>query len=451
MTAPTTTIASPWTRPYLRTTVGVFSLAFLFAFEALAVATVMPDVAAELDGLSLYALAFAAPLASTVIAVSVAGRWIDRNGASRGLVLGVLVFCLGVVVAGLAPTMPVFLIGRVVHGLGGGLIGVALYVVVAEAYPSPMRPRVFAVLTAAWVLPALVGPLVAGIIADAVGWRWVFLAVPLVALVSWLMVRTAPMAAGDPGVSVDWHRLGWAGLAAAGVLALAIGGQRGVDVWWLLIVAGVVTAAVAAGRLLPRGIWRAAPGLPAVLVSRALIGSAFAGAEAYVPLLLITERGLSLSQAGLVLTSGAVAWCLGAQLAALVPRLSDEPLRVWLGATMLTLGAVAAATAGWPAVPLAVPVAAWALAGLGIGMAFSTLSVLALATAGEGQAGRVSSDLQLNDALVQSCVLALGAAVFAAFAVTSPGRGAVLVVVVTGLLAAGAVPLAGRLRPASRH
>lgn len=435
---------SPWARPHLRTTVGVFSLAFLFAFEALAVATVMPEVARELDGISLYALAFAAPMAASVVALSVAGEWIDRNGSARALVVGVLVFCAGVVIAGSAPTMEVFLAGRVVHGLGGGIIGVALYVVIAESYPASLRPKVFAVMTAAWVLPALVGPLLAGLVADLVGWRWVFLAVPVVAFGAWWLVRSAPAAAGDDSVVIDHRRLRWAALAASGVAALAVGGQRGFEGWPVVVAAGVVASLVATGRLLPPGTWRARPGLPAMLVARGLLGASFAGAEVYVPLLLTTERGLTLSQAGLVLTGGAVAWCLGAQAAAHVPFLADELLRVRLGTSLVAVAVAVTATAGLSAVPLAVPAASWAVAGFGIGMAFSTLSVLALSTADDGEAGRVSSSLQLNDAIVQSLAMASGAIVFAALVGSSPVVGATVLVLGSGLIAAAAVPL--RLR-----
>ena len=435
---------SPWARPHRRTTIGVFSLAFLFAFEALAVATVMPEVVRDLGGLSLYALAFAAPVAASVVALSVAGDWIDRHGSGRALVVGVLVFCVGVVVAGLAPSMEVFLVGRLVHGLGGGVMGVALYVVIAESYPVALRPRVFAILTAAWVLPALVGPLLAGVVADLAGWRWVFLAVPAVALGAWWLVRSATAEPGESSVEVDRRRLGWAVLAAAGVAALALGGQRQFDAWFVAVGAGAAVALLAAGRLLPPGTWRASPGLPAVLVARGLLGASFAGAEVYLPLLLTTERGLSLTGAGLVLTAAAVAWCLGAQAAARVPALRDELLRVRLGAAVVAAAVATTATVGVPGVPLVVPVVAWACAGFGIGMAFSTLSVLALATAQEGEAGRVSSSLQLNDALADAVAMAGGAVVFAGFVASSPALGASLLVLASGLVAAAAVPL--RLR-----
>ncbi|GAA3522560.1 MFS transporter [Nocardioides daeguensis] len=437
------TATSPWRGRHGRTTVGVFSLAFLFAFEALAVATVMPDVADDLDGLRWYAVAFAAPLAASIVALAAAGAEVDRRGPGPALRRGLLVFCAGVVVAGLAPSMPVFLLGRLVHGYGGGVLGVALYVVIAQAYPEHLRPRVFAVLTTAWVLPALVGPVLAAQVAAAVGWRWVFLGVPLVAVAAWLLVAGAP---SRPGVErAEPRRLPFAVLAAGGVLLVSLAGQRTLPAWPLLVALGLVAIGAGGRRLLPPGAWRMGAGLPAVLGSRAAIGTAFAAAEVYVPLLLTLRRGLSLAEAGWVLTVGAVTWSVGAVLAARWRVLADQPTRVRLGAVLLGGGIGCFALVAAPGVPLVVPVLGWACAGLGIGMAFSTLSVLALATAREGEEGRTSSALQVNDYLTNSAGLALGGVVFASFAATTPVAAATGLVVVAAVVGALALVPAARL------
>lgn len=452
MTAPTTPATgspvalTPWSGAYARTTAGIFALAFLFAFEALAVATVMPDVAADLGGLRWYAVAFAAPLAASVLALVVAGPAIDRRGPGPALVGGLLVFCLGVVLAGLAPSMVVFLLGRLVHGLGGGVLGVALYVVVAQAYPDQLRPRVFAVLTAAWVLPALVGPVVAAAVADAVGWRWVFLGVPVVAVAAWLLVRGAPSRSGGGAPHPAPGRLALALAAAGGVLLVGAAGQRELTWWPVLALAGVVAIVLAGPRLLPPGAWTGGRGLPSVLGARGLIGAAFAAAEVYVPLLLILERDLSLTQAGWVLTTGAVTWCAGAQVAARWSLLADQVGRVRLGTMLVAAGVAGFTSVAAEGVPLALPVLAWAVTGLGIGMAFSTLSVLALAASPAGEEGRVSSALQLSDYLAQSTVLALGSVVFAGFATRDPATGAVVLVAVAGALGVLALVPTSRLR-----
>lgn len=436
---------SLWTGRYLRTTVGVFALAFMFAFEYLAVATVMPDVARALDGLSLYAVAFAAPMATSVIAFTVVGPWSDRRGPRPAVDAGVLVFAAGLLVAGLAPDMPVFLVGRAVQGFGMGVLGVAMYVVVAQAYPESLRPRAFTVLTGAWVLPALVGPAIAASVADAFGWRWVFLGVPAIIAAAWWLVHDAPSRASGEA-SRRRGDLTWALVAAGGVLLVSVAGQRHLPFWPVVLVAGGVAVLVAGPRLLPPGSWTGRRGLPSVIGARGLIGAAFAGAEAYVPLLLTLERGLTLTEAGWALTAGATTWFGGSWLAANWRVLADEVRRVWIGTVALAGGIALFATAAAPGVPLTVPLVGWGLAGAGIGMAFSTLSVLTLDAAPDGEEGRASSALQLNDAVVQALVLAVGSVVFAAFAASSPVTGATVLVVAAAAIGALALLPAARLR-----
>lgn len=436
---------SLWTGRHLRTTIGVFALAFMFAFEYLAVATIMPDVARALDGLPLYAVAFAAPMATSVVAFTLVGPWSDRRGPRPAVDVGVVVFAVGLLVAGLAPDMRVFLLGRAVQGFGMGVLGVAMYVVVAQAYPESLRARAFTVLTGAWVLPALVGPAIAASVADLVGWRWVFLGVPLVIAVAWWLVHDAPSRASGEGERRRGD-LAWSVVAAGGLLLVSVAGQRHLPLWPVLLVLAGAVVGVAGPRLLPAGTWTGRRGLPSVIGTRGLVGAAFAGAEAYVPLLLTLERGLSLTAAGWALTTGATTWFVGSWLAAHWRLLADEVRRVRIGVVALTLGIALFATVAMAPVPLAVPLVGWGLAGAGIGMAFSTLSVLTLDEAPEEEAGRASSALQLNDALVQALALAGGSVVFAGFATAAPVTGATVLVVAAAVLGAAALLPAARLR-----
>lgn len=436
-----------WTGPQAAVVAGVFATAFLFAFESYAIATALPLVAEELDGLSLVGVSFAVMLAASVITMTISAPWCDREGPTVPLLTGVAGFVVGLLVSGTATTMEIFVAGRAVQGLGSGLTTVALYVLVGQAFDESVRPRVFVAMTSAWVLPALVGPPVAGWVAETVGWQWAILGAIVPAVLATALLLPA---LGTPGAHADVRlsprRVALAGLAAVAVLVVSVAGQRGLPGWWALLIAGVVLAIVVVPPLLPRGTWTGGRGLPAVIATRGVASLAFFGVEAYLPLALVQHRGLTPTQGGMFLTGGAVLWFTGAWLSANVPALADKHRRARLGTVLVAVGSVAGVLVLVEAVPLVALVLLWPFAGLGMGMAMSTLSVLLLETAPAGEHGAASAAMQTNDAVVQALGLALGSAVFAALLTRSSESAFAAVLALAPVVALGAVALSGRLR-----
>ncbi|MGB2567702.1 MFS transporter [Micromonospora citrea] len=411
--------------PRLRAmTVGIVALVSLLAFEALAVGTAMPTVARALDGLALYALAFGGPFAAGVLAMVLSGIWCDVRGPRVPMWTGVGLFVAGLLLAGSATAMGQLVVGRAVQGLGSGLLSVALYVVVGQAYPEELRRKVFAAFAAAWVVPSLVGPAVAGLIVEHLGWRWVFLAVPAVAVPAALLVQPGLRSLRTPGVAGlpagALARIGWA--AGAGVSAALLhhgGQQRGASAVPLVVVA-LVGLGVCAPRVLPAGFLRAARGLPTVIGLRGLASAAFVGAEVVIPLMLSRERGFTPTAAGLVLTVGALAWSAGSWLQGRLPAPRTSATLPRAGLACISAGTATVALTVWPAVPVAVGVLGWAVAGAGMGLLYPSLSVLTLELSAPDEQGRNSSSLQLGDSLFAATVLALTGAVLAAGAAPGP-------------------------------
>jgi len=454
----------------LWSTLGSFALVFLAAFESLAVTTVMPVVSDDLDGAALYALAFAGPLATGVVGMVAAGGWADRSGPSGPLYAAVVCFVAGLLVCGVAPSMEVLTLGRLVHGLGGGAINVALYVLVGRLYPARLHARILALFSAAWVLPSLVGPVAAGLVADVFGWRWVFLGVvALVAAATAMMVpalRAVPPR--DPGPDPDPdpepalapepgglrragqrrgpRRLAYALLAAAAVLGLDRLGSVPDAGPWLAATAGAV-ALTAVAPLLPRGTLAARRGLPSVILLRGLVGAAFFASEVYLPYLLVERHGFPPPLAGLALTLAALTWASGSAVQERFSERLADAAAARAGAAMVFAAItllLSATLAGWPA---AVGIAAWGLAGGGMGLLYPRLGVMMLADSTPADQGFNSSALSISDSLGGAMALAAAGIAFAAFA--GAGLSFAAVLALSALVALGAVAVSSRVLPAS--
>lgn len=396
--------------------VGAITLVSLLAFEAMAVSAAMPAISDALHGVSLYALVFGGLVATSAPGMVLAGSLCDRRGPWSATRLGLLLFTLGLLVAGTATSMGGVATGRVVQGLGSGMLSVALYVGMGRVVPPPLHPRLFAMFAAAWVLPGLAGPPLAAAMVTFLGWRAVFLVVAAVVPIAAVLLRPAftPLArpANEPPpshVARAAHPLLWACGAAAGVLALHQGSTTSSGLWrWPVMILGTAGVLFAARRLLPLGTLRARTGLPSVIALRGLLAAAFAGSEAFLPLLLTQEAHWSLAQAGLVLSSGAVLWSLGSSVQArlVIPAARQRGLTAGLlcvgTGLLLTLLVAAHLLPAWIVIP------AWEATGFGIGLSFPMLSVLTLALSAPAEQGRHGSALQLSDALTTS--LTLGAA-----------------------------------------
>lgn len=452
-TADATSPDAMW-RARRTTAYAMFALVVLVAFESFAVTTVMPQVADALDGRALYAFAFAGPLATGAVGMVVAGAWADRRGPAAPFTAGLVLFVAGLVVAGAAPSMPVLVVGRLGQGLGGGVVNVTLLVAVARAYPAVLHPRVFAWFSTAWVLPSIVGPALAGVVADVVGWRWVFLAVAVLVVPAAVpLLRTvrgldaAPAGPGPAGTDAA-RRVAWSVLVAVAVLGLNVAATLPAP-WSQAVAAVAALGAVAATRpLLPRGTLQGRTGLPAVIATRALLSGAFFGAQVYLPYLLVDRDGWGTTQSGLGLSTAALAWSAASVVQGRLGHRLPSRTAVRLGTALLVVGVAGAGVTTALGLPAWVVVTVWTAAGAGMGLGSSRLNVLLLGWSAPADQGRNSAANSISDAVGAALALALTGVVFATAggAVQDAGPGPfVAAFALTAVLALGAAALAPRV------
>ena len=403
---------------------GIITVVLLIAFEATAVGTAMPVAARALGRGVAVRLRLLRVLHDEPVRDGRRGAVGRPARAARGARRGDSGFAAGLVLSGTAMNMWTFIAGRAVQGLGGGLVIVALYVVMGRAYPARLQPTIMAAFAAGWVVPSVVGPLVAGTATEQLGWRWVFIGIPVLVVfpLALALPATRRMASGpaDPAAPVepfDRRRIKLALGISTGAGLLQYAGQ---DLRWLSVLpflagAALLGPAVVGPRaLLPHGTWRSARGLPSVVLLRGVAAGSFIAAESFVPLMLVTQRGLTPTMAGLSLAVGGATWALGSYVQAR-PRMEAYRERLMVaGMVLVALAIVAAPSVLVAAVPVWVVAVAWGVGCFGMGMVITSTSVLLLKLSAPQEAGANSAALQISDGLSNVLLLAAGGAGFAA-------------------------------------
>ena len=433
-----------------RLTIGILLVEFLVAVQALVVTAIMPAIRHDLGGLEFYGLVFSGFSLAALVAAPTAGRAADRAGPALPFLLFSVLFVAGTVLSGIAPSMPLLSVTRVIQGYGaGGSYTVAL-VAITRTYPESGRARVLALLAGAWIVPGLLGPSYGALIASTLGWRWAFFSIVPLTLVATIL--TLPVLRGLRGTETPPSNLPirWPLQLAVGVTGLLLG--LSLLSWFTipLIVAGGVLTWTALERILPPGSLQARPGMPAAVIVIFLLIFAFIGADYFIPLLLTGVRGRSLTEAGIVITLGTVSWSLGSwwQSRVIVHRSRVGLAR--LGA-MLLLVALLGIISTLAGAPLVIPYVAWFMAGVGMGIAYPTAYLVIMEGAAAGGEGSAVSSGEVGERLGLALGGGFGGACIAlAQALHAPLAAGLAGALALALLAAFAsITIAPRLQPTS--
>ena len=351
-----------WSANNRQLTLGLILIMFGPAFESLAVATILPKIVVDLGGLSFYGWSFSAYLLAVLVGLILAGDEADQRGPALPFIIGVASFVLGLILAGTAPSMIVFVLSRAVQGFGAGILVSVTYACVGQGYPERLKPQMVAILASAWVLPGLIGPALAGIISNFWGWRWVFLGLVFVLplgiglVLPALNKLTLAKKVKEPR-TFDFHRL----LATAGLVSGAGMALTGLQVQPLplalvLLLSGLAIGIPSLRYVLPPGTLRVRAGLPAAIVNIGLLSIAFFGAEAFLPLTLISIRDQNTIFAGIALTAATLSWTAGSWLQAhLAPEQGRRRL-VLIGLFIVAIGIAGNAIILIPAIPALVAI-----------------------------------------------------------------------------------------------
>lgn len=344
-------------------------LEFAAAVTSFVASTLLPLVAVDLDARNRLALLIAGSTLGLFVALPLAGRVLGRLGTRGTLTAGIVAYVGGLVLSASAQTAWMFALGQLFSGLAGGLLAVFGVSSAIRHLDERARIRVVAASSAMWILPALAGPAGTLGLAHLVGWRWTLLVpVPFVLCGRLLIVRSVRDDPPDRSAQRPLGRTLLVPLGAAGVV-LSMG-------WWPLAIAGAGVALAGMITILPKGTARLRPGTPAALGALVLFAVGYFGADSLITVLLTTGFGLGLGQAVIILSAAPLAWGTTSLLATRFGNRRRFPV---IGLTMTALGTAVTALGG----SFVVALVAWAVAGIGVGLAYPGLYIRA-STAGTG-------------------------------------------------------------------
>lgn len=384
--------------PLTAVCLGTFVLLLDVTIVNVALPAVATSLSASFSDLQWVVDGYALALAALLL---LAGAVADRAGRRATFVAGLVLFAAASVACGASPSAAFLVVSRVVQGVGGAAVFAATTALLSTSYSGRDRGTAFGVWGAVSGAAAAAGPLVGGVLVEALSWRWVFFVnLPVAAVAVVLALRSLPETRHPAGRLDVGGAVSFTLAAASLVLGLIRGGEHGWTSTGAVAAFGVSALAVVVFALVERRVSAPlldlrllrAPSFSGLLVVAVLMQAAAFGTLAYASLWLQSLLGLDAVRAGLVvLPLSVVAFVVSAAVGRL---LHDRAPWVPIAAGMALIGAgdllvVAALHARTPADWVAL-VPGMVVVGLGVGLGTPVLVSAALAGVPHHRAGMAS-------------------------------------------------------------
>lgn len=369
----------------------------LHATNETMVATVMPAMVGELAGVQLVGWSLAIYELGAIVAGAAAGRLVSYVALRSNMMVAALLYAAGALICATAPSMPLFLAGRLVEGLGGGALVSLAFVSVERLFPRNIWPQLFGIISAIWGVAAFSGPMLGAIMTEFLSWRWAFgvftFGGAAMALASFIVLdtpeATKPQASSGKAPPFPYLALGC--LAISVVLIATAGVDIALLRSSLLLVLGLIGLALffridalrPRSRLFPSPLfsWRSPLGSGMTVV--AAFSVATCTFAIYGPLLLTTLHGIPLLTTGYIIAAESIAWSILSIFVANAP-LERERMIIVIGALMIASGLAGFAyTIPAGSIPLILLCALLQGGGFGVCWPFLTRVIVASARDGE--------------------------------------------------------------------
>ncbi len=303
----------------------------LHAINVYIVVTILPSLVADIHGQQYYSWAATIFVTASLIGASLAAKLLLKTGPKVAYIISALLFAAGTFVCSIAPTMPVFLFGRLVQGFGGGFLLSLSYSMVRIVFDPSLWPRALGLISGMWGISTLLGPAIGGIFAEYGTWRASFWTVGILALAfSLLALKVLPNTTkqNEPDSPLPILQL-----VILIVLVLIISASSAVSANLVKIVGMIIGFLLllilaqldnhARNKLLPNGAFSPSSIFLPLYSMMVILSIAVNGAELYLPLFLQELHGLGPLVAGYLAALMSIGWTCGS-----VPSAGAKPVIV---------------------------------------------------------------------------------------------------------------------------
>ncbi|GGM18378.1 MFS transporter [Paraliobacillus quinghaiensis] len=322
---------------------------FMGAIEGTIVATAMPNIVSDLGGFSLYSWVFSSFLLMQAVTTIIYGKLADLYGRKPIFVIGVVIFLIGSILCGLAPTMTMLIVFRIIQGIGAGAIHPIVSTMVGDMYTIEERAKIQGYLASVWGISSVIGPLLGGFIVQFADWSWIFwMNIPLgiIGLIGVLLFFHEEVTKEKK--SIDYIGAGLFFITISSLVIVLVQGGSAWDWNSLQIISLISTFIVGTGLFIWQETRAKVPMMPLYLWKNKLItvanlatltsGMIILGLSSFLPTYVQGVMGYSPIIAGFTLSTLSLGWPIAATLAGhLVLKIGFRRTAI-LGGLALLLG-----------------------------------------------------------------------------------------------------------------
>ncbi|MCD4840155.1 MULTISPECIES: MDR family MFS transporter [Neobacillus] len=370
---------------------------FMGAVEATIVSTAMPAIVADLGGFTLYSWVFSAYLLMNSVTVLIYGKLSDLFGRKPILTIGILIFLIGSLLCGLATSMKMLVIFRLIQGFGAGAVMPIATTIVGDIYTAEERAKIQGYLSSVWGISAITGPAVGGLLVQYISWKYVFwINIPLGILSLagiWLFLHE--------NINKKKHQIDYVGAILLTITVSSImfvlveGGSNWPWGSWQIIsllvlalitfIAFVIQEGRASEPVMPFSIWQKRSIFIANITSLTT-GIMLIGISSFLPTFVQGVMEQTPIVAGFTLTMMSIGWPIASTLSGRMLITIGNRKTLLIGGGFLIIGSLAFVTMNASSGPLWAATGSF-LTGIGMGLTSTAFIVSIQSTVGWEQRG----------------------------------------------------------------